>query len=67
VARVPFESVRRLRFEAVNLSFDVGRSPGPAHLRRLRLLSRYPQGLAPSVLERILLAAGQAEVDVVRP
>jgi hypothetical protein len=67
IVRVPFESVRTVRFPEVGIQVAEGRPPSRRDWERLRLLSRYPQGMMPPVLSRLLLAADQAALEDERP
>jgi len=42
-----------------------GTPPAPDFARRLRLVSRFPQGLTPDMLARLLAAHGQSALKVV--
>lgn len=64
---LPYGSIHSARFEQTNLSVGGGSVPAPKTLRRLRLLSRFPQGIAPDLLESLLRAYGQTQVDGARP
>ena len=63
LARVPFGAVRRADFQQVGKGNDVLRDP--EFLGRLRLVSRYPQGVSEELLARIEQAYG--EVRMVEP
>lgn len=43
-----------------------GQSPNPDALRRLRLVSRFPQGMSPELEQRFLTALNQSDIDVLR-
>ncbi len=43
------------------------REPGPAERERLRLLSRFPQGLGAALTERLLASLGQTQVTELEP
>lgn len=47
--------------------FLKGRAPDRGLRERLRLLSRYPQGVSPELLARLLAAYGQPALQVVEP
>jgi hypothetical protein len=64
---LPYGSIRSARFEQTNLAVGGGSVPAPKTLRRLRLLSRFPQGIGPDLLESLLRAYGQTQVDGTRP
>jgi hypothetical protein len=63
VLLLPFEFVQKARFVGLgSWSTLAERQPPSDSVReRLRLLSRFPQGLAPDQLKRILVAQGQPE------
>lgn len=59
---VPFRGVVRGRFDGEHRPAPSFRgTPSASVLERMRLLSRYPQGLSPELEERLLAAYGQAE------
>ena len=59
--------------DVLRIGFDVGTAPQGRqrtlrrvyHREQLRLLSRFPQGLSPPLLEQLLAAEGQTGVDVI--
>ena len=64
---VPYQSIRRGTFEqpkSVTLRQSV---PSPGTRNQLRLLSRFPQGVSPQLLDSLLSAYGQAQLQVVEP
>jgi len=64
---IPYRVVRGARFEKRgSLSFGGRRAPDRSQLAEMRLLSRFPQGLAPELLQRLLQAHQQREPAVVR-
>jgi hypothetical protein len=64
VILVPLAAIRSASFPQAFVMFD-GRNPFDADSReRLRLLSRYPQGLSPELLKSLLQAYGQADLIV---
>jgi len=63
VTLVPYSAVVTGRFHKVG---DLGGAPPtPNFARRLRLVSRFPQGLTPDLLVRLLAAQGQSALKVV--
>ena len=67
VLLVPYRSIRRGTFEqpiSVTLRQNI---PSPGTRNQLRLLSRFPQGVSPQLLENLLSAYGQAQLPVVEP
>ena len=59
---IPYAQVRSTRFEQVGSSIGDGRAPTAQQRERLRLFSRFPQGMSPQVLETLLKAYGQTEL-----
>ena len=59
---IPFTSVQRAEFEQLgsDVRLEGGRAPSPSVRERLRLVSRFPYGMAPGVEEALLKAYGQA-------
>jgi hypothetical protein len=66
---IPYAVVRRSRFEQMDpgVFFGGGRAPTTDGRERLRLVSRFPQGLSPGVLSQLLKEHGQAELAGVEP
>lgn len=66
---VPFQAIRVANFEQLGQPYSLrdGRPPDTVVRERLRLASRYPQGLSPEVLAAFLQALGQAELTQVEP
>lgn len=60
---LPFDAIGNADFDGV---LSVAGAPGSAASERLRLVSRYPQGMSPRVLESLLAAVHQSELRVVR-
>ena len=61
----PYSLVHKARFSDMG-SYGSGR-PAPGVLQRLRLLSRFPQGMSPQTLQLLLAASGQSAPRVVTP
>lgn len=61
---VPFSAIRSTEFEQLDRSYNIsgGRAPRPAPRERLRLVSRFPHGLSPELLEQLLASVGQKTV-----
>lgn len=61
---VPFTAIMSSRFDQLGRSYQIerGRPPQPADLERLRLVSRFPYGLAPELLQKLLENNGQTEL-----
>ena len=68
VRLVPFALIRASEFEELGSDYQIaGPQPGRWNLERLRLVSRFPHGLAPELLEQLLETCGQTEVAGVEP
>ena len=59
VAFVRFAAIRESQFRQVSVKHIGRNGPGPADRERLRLVSRFPQGLTPELLRRLLEAHAQ--------
>jgi hypothetical protein len=59
---VAYSEVRSSNFERLGHLIEGGRTPDPSTRERLRLVSRFPQGMSPEVLQTLLKAAGQTEL-----
>ena len=66
VVYVPFTVIRASRFAQTNLA-SLGGVPSPQTRERMRLLSRFPNGLPPDQLERFLASRGQQSLRVYQP
>jgi len=63
VTLVPYGAIDAAEFSQVG---DLGKTPpAPDFAQRLRLVSRFPQGLTPDMLARLLAALGQSALKVV--
>jgi len=62
IVRVPYDVIRHAAFAQTGIHLDDGRAPAASTRDKLRLLSRFPQGLSPALLQALLEARGQAEV-----
>lgn len=58
----PYDAIVSLRIEQVRMQWEPRRPPSAEHLDRLKLISRFPYGLEPGVLERLLRAHNQTEL-----
>ncbi len=69
VTLVPFRVIRQGTFERMGDAAVVyeGRTPDAEILHRLRLVSRFPAGLTPDLLARLLAAYGQTAADRAEP
>ncbi len=63
---VPFAVIRIATFEQTNLTY-VGSSPSGEVRERMRLLSRFPGGLTPELLDRLLAMRGQQSLRIHQP
>ena len=63
---IPYAEIRSANFEQVGSLVHGGSPPTPENHERLRLLSRFPQGMSPDVLRTLLQQAGQTELLGVR-
>jgi len=63
---VPYGAIARATFAQTGIVLE-GRPPDPAPRERLRLISRFPQGLSPELLRRILDARHQAQLEEIAP
>lgn len=61
---IPYSAVRSASFSGLG-SYDDGR-PEPEMMERLRLVSRFPQGITPSTMRVLLADTGQPNVRVLR-
>jgi hypothetical protein len=61
VAVVRFAAIRGTAFRQVGVSFAGRHAPRPDDREKLRLVSRFPQGLTPDLFRRLLAAYAQAE------
>ena len=61
----PYRQIRRADFERLGADYDfvASASPDPELLARIRLVSRYPQGLTADQMARLLASLGQKEPD----
>ena len=66
VILVPYRTIRAGTFEDARGVVIRRRAPGAAARNRLRLLSRYPQGVSPDLLRALLSAHGQSDLRVVQ-
>jgi hypothetical protein len=66
---IPYGAIRSSRFEQLDphLYINDGRTPPDKARERLRLVSRFPQGLSPEVLSQLLKAYGQTELAGIQP
>ena len=64
VTLVPYGAIERGRFSQIVGELR-GTPPSPDFATRLRLVSRFPQGLTPDLLARLLAAHGQSALRVV--
>lgn len=67
VLLVPFSAVQRGAAAGSGVFARGGQAPGPRRLARIRMLSRYPQGVPEPLLRRLLALHGQQAPDAVQP
>jgi hypothetical protein len=65
VVLVPFARIQKAHFQGMGKRCDLsdGIAPTDVVRDRLRLVSRFPQGLSPDLLRRLLETRGQTEVQ----
>lgn len=61
VTVVRFKAIHVAAFRQVSATLGNGRPPRPLDRERIRLVSRFPQGLTPELLQSLLAAYGQAQ------
>jgi len=61
---LPYSVIVSSRFDGMSSADTISdrRPPKPAARERLRLVSRFPQGLSPELLQKLLEANGQTEL-----
>ena len=59
---VPYSAIASSRFDGVGDSISNRKTPSSKSRERLRLVSRFPQGLTPELLQKILSANAQTEL-----
>lgn len=66
---IPYAAIVRSKLEQLDAALFItdGRTPTDTSRERLRLVSRFPQGLSPEVLSRLLEAQGQTALAGIRP
>lgn len=69
---VPFNAIRNASFQQLKWGFHEvrirnGRAPARQDLERLRLASRFPYGIEPTVLSALLKAHGQTTLRGIEP
>ncbi|HET7711791.1 MAG TPA: hypothetical protein VFL80_07665 [Thermoanaerobaculia bacterium] len=64
VTRVPYSSIRSGTFPQSGVAITNGRFQNAESREKLRLLSRFPQGLTPPLLASLLAAYGQEAIAV---
>ena len=66
VRLVPYSSIASAQFDQTKDKIE-GHPPSGKRRERLRLLSRYPQGVGPDLLRDLLRAFGQNELKGIEP
>jgi hypothetical protein len=66
---IPYGAIQASRFEQLDPRLYIidGRTPPDKERDRLRLVSRFPQGLSAEVLSQLLKAYGQTELAGIQP
>jgi hypothetical protein len=64
VALVPYRAIHGSAFHQVGAPVEGGHPPRERDRERLRLVSRFPQGLSPELLQQLLAGYGQTELVV---
>jgi hypothetical protein len=66
---IPYGAIRSSRFEQLDSGLYItdGRTPPDKNRERLRLVSRFPQGLSSEVLSQLLKEYGQTELAGIQP
>ena len=62
VALVRYVIIESVVFAQTGIHIEGGRPPAAKAREKLRLLSRFPQGLSPELLKALLETRGQSEV-----
>ena len=63
VTVAPFRVVRKAVFEPIGTTTRDGRGPSSDHRDQLKYASRFPYGISPAVMERLLQRSGQQRPD----
>jgi hypothetical protein len=66
MARVPLAAIEQASFAKMRVLLDAGDPMSPKDRNRLRLTSRFPQGITDDVMARLVQASGGQPVEVVR-
>ena len=65
---VRYKTIGRARFLRMpSVSYEGTGGPLPAHFAALRARARYPHGVSPDLLERLLRAYGQDSLELAQP
>lgn len=64
---LPYARARKMTFSGVPVTLNNGMAPTPTDQDRLRLASRFPQGLSPDLEARLLAAHHQAALAAFAP
>src|SRR5262245_56727017 len=64
---VPYSAIRSTRFDHISASISNRKTPSTMVRERLRLVSRFPQGLSKELLEKLLSANTQIELAQENP
>ncbi len=63
---VPYTAIREGRVSQRGATIFRGRTPADRARQRLRLVSRFPQGISPELMEALVAAYGRAELKAVK-
>jgi hypothetical protein len=61
IALVPYKAIHRSSFHQVGAALEGGHPPRAEAREKLRLVSRFPQGLSPDLMQRLLSGYGQTD------
>ena len=64
---IPFSAITSSRFDDIGDSISNRNAPSPKVRERLRLLSRFPPGLTPEMLQNLLTAHAQTQLAQENP
>jgi hypothetical protein len=67
IVLVPYSLIERATFNQFNRVLTSGRDPDDVTKERLRLLSRFPQGLSEELMASVLAAYGQNHLEILGP
>lgn len=65
VMNVGFRAIERARFAQMGVRLYKGQEPSEDQRRALQLVSRFPQGVSPQLLDQLLLAYNQSAPEMI--